>query len=51
LNQIVGEASAAKSAKHNACAVWNVRHGSIEAGENFLLHENIGLLNFKSVRT
>jgi hypothetical protein len=48
MNKVVGEARAAKSAKHNARAVGNVRHGGIDAGEKFLPHENIGILNFKA---
>jgi hypothetical protein len=49
LNEVVGEARTAKSAKHNARAVGNVCYRSIDAGENFLPHESIGVLNFKLV--
>ena len=50
LNQVVGEAGTAKSAEHDARAIGNVRHGSVDAGKNFLLHENIGMLNFNRRR-
>jgi hypothetical protein len=49
LNEVVWEARAAKSAKHDARAIGNVRHRGIEAAGNFLPHENIGVLNFKLV--
>src|SRR5258708_39052439 len=41
LNQIIREARAAESSKHNLCAIRNIRHGLIQTGIDFPLHRAV----------
>ena len=46
LNQIVGEARAAKSAKHNARPIADVRYGGVQTVHNFFSHRVLDPLNW-----